>query len=731
MITPDLLEEMLANGHWRREPFLIKGGAHRFFDPPLTPDRFNQLCQEMGVLRPDLLFRAGKNTVFAQNLDLVGEEFRAVSDRFKRHATGADVWFDAVMAAEGMGIGSHYDIADTFLLQQSGCKVWLLHEPDFISTEEQRARFLNETAVDAMYMPDDAREFIVEAGDLLYLPLLWVHWGVSRGDSLSISLALTSRCALQSLFPALTRVALENRRELIGASETGMEGATDRLLNRLIALLRGSDLRDALYHELWQALYGNEKRQTSAVEAPDRELAEAFSKLGRALRKFRTWWSPVPVIWGDASRSDNPYVEAARKHFVALFSAFDALDPGGANGPDDEQDRRLEHAFGLAVSPPTPPPIDLTSFRAERPDLGALLEDLDWTRDQPVAMVKLKASVDPLLVDRFVLICQKCFERLPSKLRRRWLDLLIAISRTPAERLREIAGRPEMTLWIWRAAAAIQHGYLPRIIAIAEWAPHLLAPYMDEVTPGAEERLPGQTMEPGHGQRGLCLFSLNANGGFRRAGAGANGAQPDSDYSIIASRWLSAFFPQGAFSGGIVPETAPSQRAAGDLPGLLETAVSYLGENQSLAQMNVRLLAVRRPGTAPQESLSTLRGIVFIPASASAMDIAQSLVRECARIAAYDLLERFAVFKTRREVGYYFPFLNLSLPMFSLFHEWFARFNEFQWRMESDFVESPDWRRKRISWLASRRELLLQQSELTDEGRMLIGSTFFQSPEKP
>jgi 50S ribosomal protein L16 3-hydroxylase len=86
-------------------------------------------------------------------------------------------------ASDQGGVGPHSDAYDVFLMQGLGRRVWRLsfddyRDDDLISGLEQRvlARFETDT------------EWVLEAGDVLYLPPGVAHWGVAEGACMTYSL---------------------------------------------------------------------------------------------------------------------------------------------------------------------------------------------------------------------------------------------------------------------------------------------------------------------------------------------------------------------------------------------------------------------------------------------------------------------------------------------------------------------------------------------------------------
>lgn len=78
-------------------------------------------------------------------------------------------------APDGGGVGPHFDSYDVFLLQGQGKRIWRISEQTDLSlVEDAPLRILKNF--------DTAQEWLVEAGDLLYLPPHLAHWGIAVSD---------------------------------------------------------------------------------------------------------------------------------------------------------------------------------------------------------------------------------------------------------------------------------------------------------------------------------------------------------------------------------------------------------------------------------------------------------------------------------------------------------------------------------------------------------------------
>ncbi|WP_036300427.1 cupin domain-containing protein [Methylotenera sp. L2L1] len=78
-------------------------------------------------------------------------------------------------APDGGGVGPHFDSYDVFLLQGQGKRLWRISEQTDLSlVEDAPLRILKNF--------DTAQEWLVEAGDLLYLPPHLAHWGIAVSD---------------------------------------------------------------------------------------------------------------------------------------------------------------------------------------------------------------------------------------------------------------------------------------------------------------------------------------------------------------------------------------------------------------------------------------------------------------------------------------------------------------------------------------------------------------------
>ncbi len=78
-------------------------------------------------------------------------------------------------APKGGGVGPHVDSYDVFLLQGSGKRRWKISaQKDLSLVEDAPLKILKHFEAE--------QEWLLEAGDMLYLPSQVAHWGISEGD---------------------------------------------------------------------------------------------------------------------------------------------------------------------------------------------------------------------------------------------------------------------------------------------------------------------------------------------------------------------------------------------------------------------------------------------------------------------------------------------------------------------------------------------------------------------
>lgn len=88
-------------------------------------------------------------------------------------------------AADGGGVGPHYDQYDVFLVQGSGQRLWQIGDRVAADTELD-----NQDGVGILRDFVAREEFILQPGDALYVPPQFAHWGRSIGDSTCYSVGL-------------------------------------------------------------------------------------------------------------------------------------------------------------------------------------------------------------------------------------------------------------------------------------------------------------------------------------------------------------------------------------------------------------------------------------------------------------------------------------------------------------------------------------------------------------
>ena len=113
-------------------------------------------------------------TLLVQGLDLHVPAARAMLERFR---FVPDARLDDLMisyATEGGGVGPHFDSYDVFLLQVSGKRRWRIGP-----LKDDRLEPDVPLKILSHFEPE--QEWVLEPGDMLYLPPRWAHDGVAEG----------------------------------------------------------------------------------------------------------------------------------------------------------------------------------------------------------------------------------------------------------------------------------------------------------------------------------------------------------------------------------------------------------------------------------------------------------------------------------------------------------------------------------------------------------------------
>lgn len=193
-------EEFLGE-YWQKKPLLVRG-AFPAAAEILDPEELAGLSLEDGTTSR-LIIQNGKNWTVEhgpfpesrfQNLPgenytlLVQEVDHYHSDvlRLKRYFRFLPDWrLDDVMvsyAASGGGVGPHVDHYDVFLIQGSGRRKWqigqrLFEEPDYVP--EYELKIMKDFQV--------TEEWVLEPGDMLYLPPMVPHNGIALEPCMTYS----------------------------------------------------------------------------------------------------------------------------------------------------------------------------------------------------------------------------------------------------------------------------------------------------------------------------------------------------------------------------------------------------------------------------------------------------------------------------------------------------------------------------------------------------------------
>lgn len=197
----DIPIETFLKDYWQKKPLLIRQ-AFADFESPLAADELAGLALEESVesriiieqrrphQRSNWALKCGPFsgedftelpeshwTLLIQAVDQYVPEISALLDEFRFIPN----WrLDDVMvsyAPDGGSVGPHFDYYDVFLLQAHGQRRWQTGQ----SCSAQSPR-LDGTPLSILKTFDSGDDWVLEPGDMLYLPPQLAHWGIAQGD---------------------------------------------------------------------------------------------------------------------------------------------------------------------------------------------------------------------------------------------------------------------------------------------------------------------------------------------------------------------------------------------------------------------------------------------------------------------------------------------------------------------------------------------------------------------
>jgi 50S ribosomal protein L16 3-hydroxylase len=229
--------------HWQKKPLLVRGALadplvgfdrQRLFALAAREDVESRLVIRRGgrwTLRPGPIARRALPplatpgwSLLVQGVDLHDDGAHRLLQRFR---FVPDARLDDVMlsyASDSGGVGPHIDSYDVFLLQVAGRRRWRIGRV-------ARPRLRDDVPLKMLAGFEPTDDWLLEPGDMLYLPPGWGHEGIAVGECLTASIGFRAPAADGLAADALQRLADAALDAIEDGSATGKDGTaiyTDR-----------------------------------------------------------------------------------------------------------------------------------------------------------------------------------------------------------------------------------------------------------------------------------------------------------------------------------------------------------------------------------------------------------------------------------------------------------------------------------------------------------------------
>jgi len=320
--------------YWQKKPLLIRGGLQGY-RCPLEPEDLAGLACEEEIESRIVLERGGSMswelrhgpfdegdfadlpeshwTLLVQDVDKHVPKVASLLDAFDFLP---DWRLDDIMisyATNGGSVGPHVDDYDVFLVQAGGRRHWQIHsrpvsEDDYIP------------GLDVRVLPEfePEQEWVLEPGDILYLPPNIAHWGIAEGDG-------CVTCSVGYRTPAFTEMAIAWCDEMIRTQVPGGRYRDGQLsiqshraeipaqaIDQIGELLSTFLDQDPDRRARWFGCFVTEPKEHLSIDAdPETQTTHEFShRLRQARRLDWNGWSRH-LYWQGREDLDYLFVSGA------------------------------------------------------------------------------------------------------------------------------------------------------------------------------------------------------------------------------------------------------------------------------------------------------------------------------------------------------------------------------------------------------------------------------------
>ncbi|MBU1361571.1 MAG: cupin domain-containing protein [Gammaproteobacteria bacterium] len=285
--------------HWQKKPLLVRQAVPGMVPPIGRQELFSLVEKEEVESR---LVRQGADvwslksgplprkalpplkqpgwTLLVQGVDL---HHAATHDLLQQFRFVPDARLDDLMisyASDTGGVGPHFDSYDVFLLQAQGRRRWSIgRQRDLELQDGVPLKIL------ARFEPEES--FVLEPGDMLYLPPRYAHDGVAvGGDCMTCSIGLRAPSAMALGADLLARIAEACAETLDEIPDAAVRRFRDPAQPAVSAPAAMPAALQRFARQAVRAAFGND-------EAIDRALGESLTE-----PKPRVWFDQAPAPGG-------------------------------------------------------------------------------------------------------------------------------------------------------------------------------------------------------------------------------------------------------------------------------------------------------------------------------------------------------------------------------------------------------------------------------------------------